>query len=399
MNEKRRTIAVIGGGPAGLMAAETAANQGAVVTVYDHKPSVGRKLLIAGKSGLNLTNDSSLNAFCSRYSGTKFPADLWRGFLEGFDNNALRAWALSLGVETFTAGGGKVFPEEKKAAPLLRRWLARLKDAGVCFEMKHAWTGLSREVTGVQLHFKHMEQVRVKVYDAVVLALGGASWPQTGSDGAWSSILAEAGVGLMPLRAANCGWECNWNSDTKMIAEGKPLHHVQIKADGQFSKGEIMVTRYGLEGTPIYNLGPCLHAMEKPEVEIDFKPIFSLQHMIRKMESVRRDFYKEARLRWKLTDATCAILKQQYGEFNCAEDLARAAKSCRIELTRARPIAEAISSTGGVAWDDLDATLMLKQLPSVYCAGEMIDWDAPTGGFLLQGCFATGRAAGYAAAQ
>ena len=369
------------------------------MTLYDHKPSVGRKFLVAGKSGLNLTNAADFETFCGQYSGTDFPEERWRGYLRAFDHAALREWARGLGVETFVAGGGKVFPESKKAAPLLRRWVARLKEAGVRFEMNHAWTGLQRMPSGIELAFRSREGELRPVCDAVVLALGGASWPQTGSDGGWVSILESHGVALLPLQAANCGWECRWNPDTLAIAEGKPLHHLEIRAGNAVVKGELMVTRYGFEGSPMYHLGRPLRAMEAPLLEIDFKPVFSFEHMVKKMESARRDFYKEARLRWKLTDAMCAILKQQYGEFENAEDLARATKCCRIPLTGARPVAEAISTAGGVAWHALDASLMLKQLPGVYCAGEMIDWEAPTGGYLMQGCFATGTVAGQAAAR
>lgn len=394
----QRSVAVVGGGPAGLMAAETAAAAGARVTLYEHKRSVGRKFLVAGKSGLNLTNDTDFEDFCARYSGTDFPADRWRGYLQAFDNTALRAWAAELGVETFVAGGGKVFPSSKKAAPLLRRWTSRLKASGVCFEMNHEWVGVQVQEAGIELQFSVEGRKVIKQHDAVVLALGGGSWPETGSTGTCVSILESSGVLVRPLQAANCGWQCSWNPDTLIVAEGQPLHHLEIRAGDQVVRGELLVTRYGFEGSPIYHLGRALRAMEQPVLEIDFKPVFSHAHMVKKMESARRDFYKEARLRWKLTDAMCAILKQQYGDFDNAEDLARAAKCCRIELTGPRPIEEAISSAGGVAWNYLHKSLMISRLRGVYCAGEMIDWEAPTGGFLMQGCFATGRVAGQAAA-
>lgn len=381
------------------MAAEAAAAAGAEVTLYDHKRSVGRKFLVAGKSGLNLTNAAEFEEFCARYSGGDFPQGLWRNYLESFDNEALRTWARELGVETFVAGGGKVFPESKKAAPLLRRWLLRLKAAGVQFEMKHRWIGLGRNTSGIELCFDVEGAPHTRSHDRVVLALGGASWAHTGSDGHWVSILERAGVSVEPLTAANCGWACDWSADTLEVAEGKPLHHLEIRAGHQVVRGELMLTRYGFEGTPIYHLGRQLRSMKPPILEIDFKPVFTVEHMVNKMESARRNFYKEARLRWKLTDAMCAILKQQYGEFDNAEDLARATKCCRIQLTGARPVGEAISSAGGVAWQELDESLMLNRLPGVFCAGEMIDWEAPTGGYLMQGCFVTGRIAGKAAAR
>lgn len=394
MGLKKRMVAVVGAGPAGLMAAEAAVAAGAQVTVYDHQRSAGRKFLVAGKSGLNITNAADFETLCTQYTGNSLPMERWRSYIQRFDNSALRQWARDLGVETFVAGGGKVFPESKKAAPLLRRWLTRLKTAGVCFEMNQLWSGLRLLDGSVGLLFAVDGETQLRSYDAAVLALGGGSWPHTGSDGGWIETLSEVGVATMPLQAANCGWACHWNLDTRAVAEGQPLHHLEIKANGHVARGELMVTRYGLEGTPLYHLGAHLRAMSEPALEIDFKPIFSFEHMVKKMESARRNFYQEARVRWKLTDAMCAILRQQYGDFDNAEDLARASKCCRLQLTGPRPLGEAISSAGGVAWSALDRTLMLKQFPGVYCAGEMIDWEAPTGGFLLQGCLATGRVAG-----
>ena len=398
MHTSPRSIAVIGGGPAGLRAAEVAAAAGVAVTLYDHKPSVGRKFLVAGKSGLNLTNDAEFDTFCEKYSGSRFPQERWCRYLRRFDNVALREWARNYNVETFVAGGGKVFPTGKKAAPLLRRWVTALKSAGVQFEMNHEWVGVQRIPRGLELLFVARDQKVSRVYDAVVLALGGASWSHTGSNGRWVELLQVHDVAVTPLKAANCGWQCHWDAATLAVAEGQPLHHLEVRAGDAMARGELMVTRYGFEGSPVYQLGPQLRVMEEPVLEIDFKPVFTLEHMIRKMESARRDFYKEARLRWKLTDAMCAILKQYYGEFDNAEALAYAAKTCRIPLTSTRPIDEAISTAGGVAWEALDESLMLKQLPGVYCAGEMLDWEAPTGGYLMQGCFATGTVAGGAAA-
>jgi uncharacterized flavoprotein (TIGR03862 family) len=396
---KQRAVAVIGGGPAGLKVAEVAAERGAAVTVYDQKPSVGRKFLVAGKSGLNLTNAADIDVFTSKYSGTGFPNAWWNQLLRNHDNEAAREWASGLGVETFVASGGKVFPESKKAAPLLRRWVLRLKSKGVVFAVNHRWTGMSREGASWKCEFVSSGRPVVAQHDAVVLAMGGGSWPQTGSDGSWVDILRGLNVSVLPLEAANCGWQCDWTAATKAVAEGQPIHHLEITAGSETVRGELMVTRYGFEGTPIYQLGRALRAMQQPELIIDFKPMFTLEHMVKKMESARRDFYKEARLRWKFTEPMCAILRQVYGEFDSAEALARAAKACRIPLTGARPIEEAISTSGGVAWSALDENLMIRDLPGVYCAGEMIDWEAPTGGYLIQGCFATGAHAGRSAAE
>lgn len=397
MQNAQGQIAVIGGGPAGLRAAEVAAARGASVTLYDAKRSVGRKFLVAGKSGLNLTNSAAFEDFLGQYSGREFPVERWRHYLTQFDNYHLSEWASGFGVDTFAAPNGKVFPFSKKAAPLLRAWVLRLRSAGVLFKTQHAWTELERREASIRLTFDRNGDTVIADYDAVILALGGASWPQTGSTGEWVPILKAKGIEVSPLLSANCGWECAWTEMTRTLIEGQPLQNLQVHANGKTAIGELVVTRYGLEGPPIYELGPELRAMDAPAIEIDFKPTFTEARLVAKMESARRDFYKEAGLRWKLNTTACAILRQFYGEFDNAADLARAAKRCRIPLTRPRPIEEAISTAGGVAWAELDADLMLRRLPGIYCAGEMLDWEAPTGGFLMQGCFATGHAAGSAA--
>jgi len=398
MTEKKRNIAIIGGGPAGLRAAEVAAVAGAAVTVYDAKPSVGRKFLVAGKSGLNLTNSAEFEDFLAQYSGGDFPLDRWRGYLKSFDNYHMSDWAYDLGVETFASSTGKVFPMSKKAAPLLRAWVMRLRELGVCFHMKHQWVGLEKLDDSIRVDFLHNQLPVSESYDAVILAMGGASWPQTGSTGSWVSILEGHGIEIVPLQSANCGWECKWTPETLERIEGKPLQNLHVSANGIKHTGELVVTRYGFEGTPLYSLGSQLRSMEQPAIEIDFKPTFTEERLVAKMESARRDFYKEAGLRWKLNETACAIIRQYYGEFDNAAALAKVAKCCRIPLTQPRPIAEAISTAGGVAWNELDEHLMLNKLPGVYCAGEMIDWEAPTGGFLMQGCFVTGNVAGQGAA-
>lgn len=385
----RTQIAVIGGGPAGLRAAEVAAQAGARVTLLDGKPSVGRKFLVAGKGGLNLTHGEGLERFVSRYSG---PEQAWRGLLADFDSQALRAWAAELGVETFQATSGRVYPKALKAAPLLRRWIARMKGLGVRFEMNHRWTGLVPG-TSHRLEFANGNTVEA---DAVIFALGGGSWPQTGSDGAWTGMFKKLGIPCHPLAPANCGWEHAWTPEVLAAAEGKPLKNIVVSAGDQTVTGELMVTRYGIEGGAIYQLGAALRTMESPAIAIDFKPTFSHEQLVAKMESVRRDFIGEAKVRWKLSDAAHAILARK--EWSDAGSLAREAKHCVIPLERPRPIEEAISSAGGVCWKALDETLMLKPLPGIFIAGEMIDWEAPTGGYLMQGCFATGTRAGKSAA-
>lgn len=374
-------VAVIGGGPAGLRAAEVAATAGAEVTVFEAKPSVGRKLLVAGRGGLNLTHGEELPRFIARYSG---PAEFWPRVISAFKPEDLRAWAAGLGIETFEQRTGRVYPKEMKAAPLLRRWVERLRGLGVTFEMNHRWTGIVPGSTHM-LEFRVHEERRTFTADSVVLALGGASWPVTGSDGTWTTILASLGIGVAPLLPANCGWETPWPPEVLAVAEGQPLKNLVVRAGGQEAKGELMVTAYGLEGGAIYQLGAALRAMPRPKIRIDFKPTFTTDELARKPVA-----------HWKLTPAAKVIL--EHG-LPAGSALAARAKDCPVAFTGPRPIAEAISSAGGVRWDELDESLMLKKLPGVFLAGEMIDWEAPTGGYLMQGCFATGSLAGGATAN
>ena len=384
-------LAVIGGGPAGLRAAEVAAMSGLNVVVFDGKPSVGRKFLIAGKGGLNLTHGEPFERFVSRYSGPAQPPDFWRSALADFSPEALRKWAAELGIETFQASSGRVYPRELKAAPLLRRWVQRLRGLGVRFEMNHRWTELTGS-TPYQLGFANGSRYFA---DAVVLALGGGSWPQTGSDGAWMSLLASHGIALQPLAPANCGWEHDWPASVLDQAEGKPLKNIEVRAADQVAIGELLITRYGLEGGALYQLGPTLRAMQNPAIFIDFKPTHSHAQLVTKMESARRNFLDEARVRWRLGEAAYAILARQ--PWHDVESLAREVKQCRIGFSGPRPLAEAISSAGGVVWPELNRDLMLTKLPGVFVAGEMIDWEAPTGGYLIQGCFATATRAAHGA--
>jgi uncharacterized flavoprotein (TIGR03862 family) len=373
-------IAIIGGGPAGLRAAEVAATAGAAVTLFDAKPSVGRKLLVAGRGGLNLTHGEDFSRFVTRYSGPGQPAGFWENLLSSFTPADLREWAAGLGIETFEQRTGRVYPMEMKAAPLLRRWVERLRGLGVTFEMKHRWTGL---VPGRphELEFTVDEERRNFTADSVILALGGASWPVTGSDGTWTELLESLGIGVNPLVPANCGWETTWPAEVLAVAEGQPLKNLVIRAGDHEAAGELMVTAYGLEGGALYQLGAALRAMAEPVIHIDFKPTFSAEELERKGS-------------WKLSPAAEAILRCGVPSNISPHDLAARAKACPVVFTGPRPIAEAISSAGGVCWDELDANLMLKKLPGVFVAGEMIDWEAPTGGYLMQGCFATGTLAG-----
>ena len=394
----RMKIAVIGGGPAGLRAAEVAAEKGAEVTLFEAKPSVGRKLLVAGRGGLNITHGEDSDRFAGRYIGPEQPEGFWHRALAGFSPGDLRAWAAGLGIETFEQRTGRVYPREMKAAPLLRRWVERLKSRGVTFKTRHRWTGLSPGPPH-ELAFSCDDGSRTFSADAVILALGGASWPVTGSDGKWTSILEDLGIEVSPLVPANCGWETDWSPAFLAVAEGLPLKNIAARAGGTEVKGELMITGYGLEGGAIYQLGATLRSMPQPGIEIDLKPSFSVDDLIRKMESARGDLLEGCRERWKLSAAASALLTESSDRAAPLEALANLVKSCPVRLKRPRPIDEAISSAGGICWHEIDAKLMLRKIPGIFVAGEMIDWEAPTGGYLMQGCFATGSIAGFEASR
>lgn len=380
-------IAVVGGGPAGLRAAEVAAAAGAEVDLFDAMPSVGRKLLVAGRGGLNLTHGEDFEGFITRYSGPGQPPDFWRRALENFPPAKLREWAVGLGIETFQQRTGRVYPREMKAAPLLRRWVERLKGAGVRFHMRHRLEridALRLGFAGIEGEFKA---------DAIILALGGGSWPVTGSNGGWVSLLQSMGISVSPLLPANCGWETAWPEEILKVAEGAPLKNIAVRAGEAEVKGELMVTAYGLEGGAIYQLGNVLRSMEQPAISIDFKPELSAEDLARKMESARGDLTEICRSRWKLSAAAHAILTHGLPRDSSIETLCRLAKALPVRLAKPRPLDEAISSAGGVCWDEIDEALMLKKFPGIFVAGEMIDWEAPTGGYLMQGCFASGQLA------
>jgi uncharacterized flavoprotein (TIGR03862 family) len=278
-----------------------------------------------------------------------------------------------------------------KAAPLLRRWVQRLRGLGVQFAMHHRWTGL-RAGKRWQVEF----EPRVVEVDAVILALGGGSWPETGSDGGWAKTFEQLGVSVAPLVAANCGWEIPWPAEV-IGMEGQPLKNIVARVGETEAHGELLITRYGLEGGAIYQLGSALRLMHEPELSIDFKPALSAAELAEKLAPSQRVSLLEAARRWRLSEATLAILRTVAPPLGSPMELAELVKCCRVRLTAPRPIAEAISSAGGVRWEELDDSLMLRKLPGVFVAGEMIDWEAPTGGYLIQGCFATGTRAGRAA--
>ena len=387
------TIAVIGGGPSGLRAAEVSAQAGVPVTLFDSKPSVGRKFLVAGKGGLNLTHGESTDRFATRYTGHAIPDGTWRDLIEGFDAQALQHWAAGLEVETFQASSGRVYPKALTAAPLLRRWIARLRSLGVNFKMHHRCVSIEM---GAPYRMSFADGTNVTA-NAIILALGGGSWKKTGSDGAWLPMLQGLGIACHPLAPANCGWGHSWTPEILAQAEGKPLKNIHVRAGDSTAIGDLLLTRYGLEGGPIYQLGSALRAMNNPAIVIDFKPAHTHEQLLAKMESARRHFLEEARQRWKLSDAAVAILSRRSWED--ADSLAREAKNCVLALSGPRPIDEAISTAGGVCWGEMDGNLMVKKLPGIFVAGEMIDWEAPTGGYLMQGCFATGTRAAMGAVE
>ena len=323
---------------------------------------------------------------------------MWPALLAEFDAAALRQWAADLGVETFTATSGRVYPRELKAAPLLRRWVQRLRATGVKFALRHRWTGL-RPGALWNIDFEVEGELRTFQADAVILALGGGSWPQTGSDGMWIPVLEKLGVAVAPLTPSNCGWEISWPPALLAQAEGQPLKNITVRAGETTAVGELLVTSYGLEGGAIYQLGPALRAMPEPTIVIDFKPAHTVELLVKKLGNCPRNFLAEARSRWRLSDAAFAILENLPGRepFTAAKALAETVKNCALRLTGPRPLAEAISSAGGVRWRELDSALMVRRLPGIFVAGEMIDWDAPTGGYLMQGCFATGTRAARSA--
>jgi uncharacterized flavoprotein (TIGR03862 family) len=392
-------VAVIGGGPAGLRAAEVAVEAGAKVTLFEAMPSVGRKFLVAGRGGLNLTKDEDLEVLASHYSAPE--KAFWRELLKQFGPQELKAWAASLGVETFSAKTGRVYPLSMKGAPLLRRWVEKLRGLGVQFALRHRLVEIRKGPEGqADLTLMNPSGARRVKAQAVVMAMGGASWPQTGADGQWTNFFSEQGIAVAPWAAANCGWEVAWSPEFLAVAEGQPLKNLRVQAGAVEAWGELVITRYGLEGGPLYELGPVLRGLDTPRIILDLKPTFTVAQLVAKLGGARRHFLKEGTARWRLSPAAAALLSYATaGEpMLTGEAMARATKACEVSLTRARPLAEAISSAGGLRWTELTGELMLRQLPGFFVAGEMIDWEAPTGGYLLQGCFCTGQKAGQGAA-
>jgi uncharacterized flavoprotein (TIGR03862 family) len=397
--------AVVGGGPAGLMAAEVLAAAGVAVHVFDAMPSVGRKFLLAGKGGLNLTHGEPLPAFTSRYGARAAAVARW---LDGFGPAALRAWARELGVETFVGSSGRVFPVGLKAAPLLRAWLHRLRQHGVVFHQRHRWCGWTQ--TGALRFASPCGDVDVTA-QVSVLALGGASWPQLGSDGAWLPWLQAAGADVAPLVPANCGFEVvpAWSAHLRERFPGAPIKPVVLRfAPAAFERqGEFVLSDYGIEGSLIYAAGAALRdaiaQYGRATLTLDLLPQHDAAVVAREVAHPRgsRSLSSHLSSRLGLTGVKVALLHELLPRDALADParLAAAIKALPIALLAPRPIAEAISSGGGVRLESLDEHLMLRARPSVFCAGEMLDWEAPTGGYLLQAAMASGRLAGAGAAR
>jgi uncharacterized flavoprotein (TIGR03862 family) len=391
------SVAVIGGGPAGLMAAEVAARAGLQVDLYDAMPSVGRKFLLAGKGGLNLTHSEALPAFLGRYGDRRTEVERW---LQAFSPDATRAFAASLGIETFVGSSGRVFPKDMKAAPLLRAWLQRLRAAGVRFHMRQRWIGWTDD-GGLRLEGADGEHtVRA---DAVVLALGGGSWPRLGSDGSWAPWLAARGVEVKTLKPSNCGFDvAGWSEHLRSRHAGEPMKAVALSFDDFTQRGEFVVTETGIEGSLVYaassRIRDAIEAHGSATVHVDLLPQRELAWVQAEVAHPRgsRSLSTHLKSRLGLHGVKTGLLNEVLSReaMGDSKQLAAAIKALPITLVRARPIAEAISTAGGVAFDALDDSLMLRAAPGVFCAGEMIDWEAPTGGYLLTACLASGHVAG-----
>jgi len=387
-------LAVIGGGPAGLMAAEVLAGAGHSVTVFEAMPTVGRKFLMAGKSGLNITHAEEHASLLSRYGAARSRLG---AALDDFTGEHVRRWCAELGVETFVGSSGRVFPKEMKASPLLRAWLARLDGLGVTIRTRHRWTGFN----GEQLTFSTPDGEVVETFDAVLLALGGASWPRLGSDAAWVPWLREKGVAVEPFLPANCGFEVDWSESFVDRFAGTPIKSVTATSNVGTVPGEFVVTRWGIEGSLVYVHSAALRdqllARQRAALEIDLMPGRSVERLAKDLarQPSKLSFSNRLRKGAGLDPVKVSLLREAHADVATldAEKLAAAIKATPILLQRTRPIEEAISSAGGVALDGIDDRFMLKALPGTFVAGEMLDWEAPTGGYLLTACLATGRAA------
>jgi uncharacterized flavoprotein (TIGR03862 family) len=382
---------VIGAGPAGLWAAEALGTAGINVWIFDHKPSLGRKFLVAGRGGLNITHSEELDLFASRYDNPK----RWAAMLQRFPPHRLKTWFEELGVPTYVGTSGRVFPRSARAPEILERWLERLYELGCDIRLGYRFHQLSPNGRSLEVVFQKGQEFSPVNASAVIFGLGGASWPQTGSDGQWTQQFTNMGVRINPFSPSNVGWEYEWSPEFLGVAEGKPLKNLAVTCAGQRVRGELLITKYGLEGGAIYQLSRSLKM--DPSIQIDFKPDLTDEELQKKWRN-GSSLQDAASKYWRLSPAAIALIDETMRPSD-VESLLAAVRCCNLRLKQPRPIAEAISSAGGIDWSELDDHLMLSRIPGVFCAGEMIDWDAPTGGYLLQGCYATGKIAGEGAVK
>ena len=393
-------VAVIGAGPAGLMAAEILATGGARVTIYERMPSVGRKFLLAGRGGLNLTHSEPLDQFLARY---REATPHLRTAIESLPPDALRAWSEGLGQSTFVGSSGRVFPQVFKASPLLRAWLRRLDQPAVSFALRHRWIGWG---ASGDLQFETPEGLMSLKPDATVIALGGASWPRLGADGGWTDILGAKGIGVAPLRPANCGFRVAWSDLFRKRFEGQPLKSVALSFGDHAVRGEATITRDGIEGGAVYALSAPLRdavlANGEAVLQVALRPDLSHADLTKRLSVSRKKQSLSTFLRKQLSlsPASIGLLQEAtiaselYPSAMSPDQLAAFVNAVPVKLTGVAPLDRAISTAGGISFDEIDAHYMLRKLPGVFVAGEMLDWEAPTGGYLLQACFATGAAAG-----
>jgi uncharacterized flavoprotein (TIGR03862 family) len=389
-----KQVAVIGGGPAGLMAAEMLSAAGHAVTIYEAMPTAARKFLLAGKSGLNITHAEDYRRFATRFGAA---SDRLRTALDAFPPDDVRAWAAGLGTETFIGSSGRVFPKAMKASPLLRAWLRRLEAQGVTLLTRHRWLGFAAD----GYLFETPEGQKIVRCDAALLALGGASWPRLGSDAAWVPWLAAKGVEVQAFRPANCGFDVGWSEAFQERFAGEPLKSVVASSEAGAFPGEFVVSRHGIEGSLVYAhaaaLRDRLERDGKATLTLDLAPGRTAERLTRDLarQDGKASFATRLRKGAGLEGVKAALLRELMPEASKAgpERLAATLKALPIPLLRPRPIAEAISSAGGIGLNQLDDRYMLKALPGLFVAGEMLDWEAPTGGYLLTACLATGRAA------
>ncbi len=389
-------IAIIGAGPAGLITAETLLKAGVQVDIYDSMPSAGRKFLLAGKGGLNLTHSEGYEKFSSRYGDKR---DILKPYLDNFTPNDLRAWAKELGVETFIGSSGRVFPEGMGAVPLLDAWLARLVSLGAVFHFRYRWVGWGADNA---LRFATKDKEILVNADAVVLTLGGASRPKTGSDAAWIPILKARGIEVNPLKPSNCGFDIHWSEHIKKNFAGSPIKTLTLSFGKKTQKGEFILTENGVEGSLIYafsaEIRDEIETKGNAEIRLDLLPDTAAEKLHKTLSQPRgsRSMSSFLKKRTGLSGAKANLIWEVLPreEWNDPAKVSSIIKSLPLKLIAPRPIEEAISSAGGVSFDALDENLMLHNLPGVFCAGEMLDWEAPTGGYLLTACFATGQAVG-----